>query len=173
MNAKSKRIAWIAGLAAGAAALIGGVAYAVSRSSGGGGSSSTTTPPSGGTFHTAPILTFVPSTTPPATMTPPTTTPPTQNISTTNPDGNYAVHAVPNGLLVITVPAGWYGVGVIVTGGNAAVAAEAQYSPDQAAFAGPTPSGATITLKLTGLQGTVQVYSNVGGITSYANIVVA
>lgn len=57
-NPVSTRVVWIAGLAAGAAVLIGGVAYAATRPKGGGGGGATTPPAT------------TPPSTPPATPTP-------------------------------------------------------------------------------------------------------
>jgi len=148
------RVYWIAGLAAGGAALVGGIAYVATRGSS--TSTAATTPPTA-TLPTIPKVTY-PVSAPVAGATAAPTTPypgTPQSVTVTSNDGVATVQAVA-GPLTITLPAGLYYVNVNVSPSSAAAQA-LTYIPSTLSTGGPSVAGNTVTVPLTGAACTITV----------------
>jgi hypothetical protein len=139
MTPEATRLMWILGLAGGAAAIVGGVAYASRKSS------STSTP--------KPSKTPAPGATTAAPGFP-------QTINLSLPGTNYTIPAQ-YGVLTIQIPPGFYNVSVEPdpNNPNAADPTSLMYNPNVGAFSGlkPTPQGAYVTINLNGRYGVLLV----------------
>lgn len=134
MTSRQKRLAWIVGLAAGGAAIVGGIAYASAKSSGT-TKAPTGTPPTGPFKQGHNIF----------------TTPPTQTVNLV-PGGNVNVEATP-GTLTINVPTEVFYATAAINGGSDA---PPTYSPLNKSGNG-LANGGTITIQLNGQSGTIVV----------------
>jgi len=151
MTKKTKRIAWIAGLAGGAAAVIGVVAYTVSKSSSGSTKTGATLAP----VRTPPRVFLTPSPTPSGTPIQTTTPPSTPQFVPLVPGQNATVHALA-GLLTIGLPAGLLYLSVTSSGnGNASPS----FLPPGITGAVSTQGGEQITIPLAGNAGSKIVVS--------------
>ncbi len=134
MSPQSVRLAWILGLAGGAAAIVGGVAYASSAKGGktpapGKTTAPVGTPPTGANVLTIPLQE------------------PGQNFT----EDDLAGYT----LVILFVQPGFWNVSI--TDGSGNIISGSTFNPNAGAFDGPTPAGAFVTVPLTGLGGSIVI----------------